>query len=75
MIVLVTEALEGIFAGLIVVMSYIYFNSNLDSKRVVKSFESNEGSDMWYDKPTYSTSFVISIALIVLIVIFYDLKR
>lgn len=70
------ELLEGVFAGLIVLASYIYFNSNLDSKKIIKEFDKEDApSEYWYDKPSYTVSFVFTIALLVVIVIFYDLRR
>lgn len=72
---MLNQILEGIFGGLIVVASYIYFNSDLDSKKKIKEFDTEDaGSDEWYDKPTYTVSYVFTIVLLVAIVIFYDLR-
>lgn len=71
------QILEGIFGGLLVLSSYIYFNSDLDNKKKIKEFDvdGEEGlSDEWYDKPTYTVSYVITIVILVAIVIFYELR-
>lgn len=69
------ELLGGVFAALIVLVSYIYFNSDLDTTKKIEEFDTEDaGSDEWYDRPTYTVSYVLTIVILVTIVIFYDLR-
>ena len=72
---MLVQLLGGVFGGLVVLASYIYFNSDLDNKKKIREFDNEEaGSDEWYDRPTYTVSYVFTIVLLVAIVIFYDLR-
>lgn len=70
-----TQLLGGIFAGLIVLVSYVYFNSDLDKHKFIKEFDNEDAkSDFWYDKPTYAVSYTFTIMLLIAIVVFYELR-
>lgn len=75
MLRILMELVGGIFAALIVLASYIYFNSDLDTTKKIEEFDTEDaGSDEWYDRPTYTVSYVLTIVILVAIVIFYDFR-